>query len=109
MSPHQNTPTHEFRAETILWPTPHIITLMSGNPPSAGKAAKPYLYMMVEAADYLRISERSLRSLIAANAITYRRTGGKNKGKLCFYKEDLDAQLEPVGGPGATKANRKGR
>jgi excisionase family DNA binding protein len=63
----------------------------------------PHLFTVREAAKYLRISERSVRELIAFGLITYRRTGGKKKGRIVFTKEDLDALLEPAGGPGAKK------
>jgi excisionase family DNA binding protein len=62
-----------------------------------------HLYTVREAAGYLRTSERSIRELIAFGKITYRRTGGKKKGRIVFRREDLDALLEPAGGPGAKK------
>ena len=67
----------------------------------------PHLFTVREAAQYLRTSERSMRELIAFGKITYRRTGGKKKGRIVFTKEDLDALLEPAGGPGAK--NQTGR
>lgn len=67
------------------------------------------LYTVPEAAKYLRISVRSLRELIAFNLITYRRIGGIKKGRIVFLQEDLDALLEPVGGPGCKNANKGGR
>lgn len=63
----------------------------------------PHLFTVREAAEYLRTSERSMRELIAFGKVTYRRTGGKKKGRIVFTKEDLDALLEPAGGPGAKK------
>ena len=67
------------------------------------------LYTVPEAAKYLHTSERSLRELIAFNEITYRRTGGKKKGRIIFTQDDLDAQLEPVGGPGFKNTKKGGR
>ena len=58
---------------------------------------------VLEAADHLGICERTMRSLVADDEVTYYRTGGKKKGKLFFYTEDLDARLQPAGGPGARK------
>ncbi len=63
--------------------------------------AIPHLFTVREAAQYLRTSERSMRELITFGEITYRRTGGKKKGRIVFTKEDLDAFLKPAGGPGA--------
>lgn len=61
---------------------------------------------VLQAADHLGVCERTMRSLIADDEVTYYRTGGKKKGKLFFYAEDLDVRLQPAGGPGARK--RKG-
>jgi excisionase family DNA binding protein len=74
----------------------------------ANKAtAIPHLFTVREAAEYLRSSERSLRELITSDEITYRRTGGKKKGRIVFTKEDLDAFLKPAGGPGAKNQTRR--
>lgn len=58
------------------------------------------LYTVDEAANYLRISVRTMRELIFLGEITYRRTGGKKKGLIVFKLEDLEKRLEPAGGPG---------
>lgn len=58
------------------------------------------LYNKKQAAKYLRICVRTLEYLIESGKITYRRSGGPEDGKIVFKKEDLDARLEPVGGPG---------
>jgi excisionase family DNA binding protein len=66
------------------------------------------LFTVREGAKYLHICERTMRELIAYDEITYRRTGGKKKGRIVFTKDDLDARLQPAGGPGAKKQTRRG-
>ena len=48
----------------------------------------PYLYTVTEAAEYLRISERTMRKLIAESALRYRRTGSAKRGRIVFLQSD---------------------
>lgn len=65
------------------------------------KPVAPYLYTIVEAAEYLRTCERNVRDLVAKNEINYRRTGSSKRGKIVFLQSDLNELLKIVGGPGA--------
>lgn len=53
----------------------------------------PYLFSVAEAAEYLRISERTMRKLIAEIAIPYHRTGSAKRGRIVFLQSDLDKWL----------------
>ncbi len=50
-----------------------------------------------EAAEYLRVSERTMRTLIAKEQVAAYRVGPA--GNLRFKRDDLDRSLEPVSLP----------
>jgi excisionase family DNA binding protein len=53
----------------------------------------PYLYTVAEAAEYIRVSERTMRKIIAEIAIPYRRTGSRKRGRIVFLQSDLNKWL----------------
>ena len=63
----------------------------------------PHLYTVVEAAEWLRCSERKLRKEIAEHKITYR----AGPGGISFMECDLIERLRPTGGPGASSRSKK--
>ena len=69
----------------------------------------PVFLTVREAAKYLHICERTMRELIAFNAIPYYRTGGIKKGRILIKLEDLEAYLQLAGGPGFKNTNKGGR
>ena len=55
-----------------------------------------------EAADYLRVSQRTMRTLVARERVTAYRVNPR--GALRFKADDLDECLEPTAGPGPLTA-----
>ncbi len=55
-----------------------------------------------EAAAYLRVSQRTIRSLVLREQVTAYRINPR--GALRFKADDLDAALEPTVGPGPLTA-----
>jgi excisionase family DNA binding protein len=72
------------------------------NKPIGEEGPSPWL-TVDEAAAYLRVSARTMRSLVAKEQVTAYRVG--SGGNLRFKGEDLDDCLEPVSRrPGAMRA-----
>ena len=72
---------------------------------SKSESGPPH-YSVVDAAEYLSLHPSSIYTMIETGRITYRRKGPR-KGTLFFLQADLDAQLEPAGGPDAKKTTVK--
>ena len=68
----------------------------------------PDLFTAREDAKYLQIGERILRELFAFEKITYRPTGGMEKGRVNFTNGDPDIHLLFTTGPDVKKQTRRG-